>query len=111
MHYVESSTRSIQRTLYVGSFSSAHPQHHQILDCQFLVSRKMKIAPLKLALNSLAIHFEILKADIEMKKVLVFFLKGEGYAYKFERLMQQIQLADCYNMIVISPCMVWVLNH
>ena len=42
------------------------PQHHQILNCQFLVSRKMKIAPLKLGLNSLAIHFEILKANIEM---------------------------------------------
>lgn len=67
----------------------------------------MKIAPLRLFLTSLATHFEILKANIEMnwRKFLFFFLKGEGYAYKFERLGQQIQLADCYNMIVISPCM------
>lgn len=70
MHYVKSLTRSIQKTLYVvsGSFSSTHPPHthHQILNCQFLGSRKMKIAPLRLALTSLATHFEILKANIEM---------------------------------------------
>lgn len=42
------------------------PPLPQILTCQFLVSRKMKIAPLRLDLNLLAAHFEMLKANIEI---------------------------------------------
>lgn len=42
------------------------PPLPQILTRQFLVSRKMKIAPLRLDLNLLAAHFEMLKANIEI---------------------------------------------
>lgn len=79
---------------------------------QFLANMQMRITPLRLDLNTLATHFEIVTSNNEIIEETSLLRKGEGYIYKSKSLMQQIQLANCYNMIVISPCcMVWVLNH